>query len=174
MCRSPTAIRMSAGGTRSGISQGRSALGAVGPSAAPCGCRVGRQVLGWALVVLSVAALILPGPGLLLLAAGLVVLSQEYEWAAPRVEPVRTKGLEVAKRQRTDMVDHHDQRADGAYGDRNRRGLGAPTTATQLVAARAVAAARRLGHWVQSDRLRADRDRAADLLLPPVLQRRRA
>ena len=59
--------------------------------------RVGRQVLGWALVVLGVAALILPGPGLLLLAAGLVVLSQEYEWAARRVEPVRTKGLEVAK-----------------------------------------------------------------------------
>jgi hypothetical protein len=51
---------------------------------------------------------------------------------------------------------------------------GAPTTATQLVAAPAVVAARRLGHWVESDRLRADRDRAADLLLPPVLQRRRA
>jgi hypothetical protein len=60
--------------------------------------RVGRLVLGWTLVVLGVAALILPGPGLLLLAAGLVVLSQEYEWAAKRVEPVRAKGIEVAKR----------------------------------------------------------------------------
>ena len=51
---------------------------------------------------------------------------------------------------------------------------GAPTTATQLVAAPAVVAARRLGHWVESDRLRPDRARAADVLLPPVPQRRRA
>jgi hypothetical protein len=135
---------------------------------------VGRQVLGWALVVLGVAALILPGPGLLLLAAGLVVLSQEYEWAARRVEPVRSKGLEVAKGSvRTwwtitiSVLMALMVIAIGVV-------WGAPTTATQLVAAPAVVAARRLGHWVESDRLRADRDRAADLLLPPVLQRRRA
>ena len=45
------------------------------------------EVGGWTLVVAGVAALILPGPGLLLLAAGLVVLSQQYAWAARRLEP---------------------------------------------------------------------------------------
>jgi hypothetical protein len=54
-------------------------------------------VLGWFLVVAGVAALVLPGPGLLLLLAGLVVLSQEYEWAERRVEPVKDKAFEVAK-----------------------------------------------------------------------------
>jgi Putative transmembrane protein (PGPGW) len=54
-------------------------------------------VLGWMLVALGVAALILPGPGLLLLLAGLVVLSQEYEWAERRVEPVKEKAFEVAR-----------------------------------------------------------------------------
>lgn len=57
----------------------------------------GRMVLGWALVLLGLVALILPGPGLLLLLAGLVLLSQEYDWAARRVEPVRKKAFEVAR-----------------------------------------------------------------------------
>ena len=54
-------------------------------------------VLGWVLVLAGIAALVLPGPGLLLLLAGLVVLSQEYEWAERRVEPVKEKAFEVAK-----------------------------------------------------------------------------
>lgn len=54
-------------------------------------------VLGWLLVVVGIAALFLPGPGLLLLLAGLIVLSQEYEWAERRVEPVKDKAFEVAK-----------------------------------------------------------------------------
>lgn len=53
-------------------------------------------MLGWVLVVLGIGALILPGPGLLLLLAGLVVLSQEYEWAEKRVEPVKEKAFGVA------------------------------------------------------------------------------
>ncbi|MBA2558478.1 MAG: hypothetical protein H0V07_01080 [Propionibacteriales bacterium] len=54
-------------------------------------------VIGWVLVVVGVAALILPGPGLLLLLAGFVVLSQEYEWAERRVEPVKKKAFDVAR-----------------------------------------------------------------------------
>jgi hypothetical protein len=54
-------------------------------------------VLGWLLVALGVAALVLPGPGLLLLLAGLVVLSQEYEWAERRVDPVKQKAFDVAQ-----------------------------------------------------------------------------
>lgn len=58
---------------------------------------IARTIFGWALVVLGTAALVLPGPGLLLLLAGLVMLSQEYAWAARRVEPVRSKAFDVAR-----------------------------------------------------------------------------
>jgi hypothetical protein len=54
-------------------------------------------ILGWVLVLVGVAALVLPGPGLLLLLAGLVVLSQEYEWAERRVEPVKKRAFDVAQ-----------------------------------------------------------------------------
>jgi hypothetical protein len=56
-----------------------------------------RLVLGWALLVAGLAALVLPGPGLLLLAAGLTILSQHYDWARRRVEPIKKKAFEVAK-----------------------------------------------------------------------------
>lgn len=53
-------------------------------------------VLGWVVLLVGIAALILPGPGLLLMVAGLVILSQEYEWAERRVEPVKVKAFEMA------------------------------------------------------------------------------
>lgn len=59
--------------------------------------KTGVTILGWVLVVVGIAALVLPGPGLLLLLAGLVVLSQEYEWAERRVEPVKEKAFDVAQ-----------------------------------------------------------------------------
>jgi hypothetical protein len=52
--------------------------------------------LGWLLVVAGIAALVLPGPGLLMLFAGLALLSQQYEWAERRVEPVRLRALRGA------------------------------------------------------------------------------
>ena len=54
-------------------------------------------VVGWVLVLGGIAALVLPGPGLLLLLLGLVVLSQEYEWAERRVDPVKDKAFDVAR-----------------------------------------------------------------------------
>jgi hypothetical protein len=59
--------------------------------------RVAITVLGFVLVIAGIAALILPGPGLLLLLAGLVVLSQEFEWAERRVEPVKKRAFDVAR-----------------------------------------------------------------------------
>ena len=59
--------------------------------------RIAIEVLGWALIVLGLAALFLPGPGLLALVAGLVVLSQQYEWAERRLEPVKEKAFQVAE-----------------------------------------------------------------------------
>lgn len=39
------------------------------------------ELTGWSLVVLGIIAMPLPGPGTLILFAGLVVLSTRYEWA---------------------------------------------------------------------------------------------
>lgn len=55
--------------------------------------RVVLEGLGWLLVVIGVAALVLPGPGLLAILAGLVLLSQQYDWADRRVEPVRLRAM---------------------------------------------------------------------------------
>jgi hypothetical protein len=54
------------------------------------------ESLGWLLVALGLAALVLPGPGLLALFAGLALLSTQYEWAAKRVKPVRKAALKAA------------------------------------------------------------------------------
>lgn len=58
--------------------------------------RLVLESLGWLLVVAGIAALVLPGPGLLMLFAGLVLLSREYEWARRRLEPVRLRALRGA------------------------------------------------------------------------------
>jgi Putative transmembrane protein (PGPGW) len=58
--------------------------------------RVFLEVLGWALVIGGIAALVLPGPGLLALFAGLVLLSQQYAWAERRVEPVKERAVRAA------------------------------------------------------------------------------
>ena len=55
--------------------------------------RVLFEVIGWVLVLAGIAALVLPGPGLLLLAAGLAVLSQQYEWAERRVDPIFDRAM---------------------------------------------------------------------------------
>jgi len=57
------------------------------------GKRVVLEVIGWTLVIAGIAGLILPGPGLLGIFAGLVILSQQYEWAERRVEPIKQKAL---------------------------------------------------------------------------------
>lgn len=58
--------------------------------------RVALEIVGWLLVVGGIAALVLPGPGLLALFAGLAILANQYEWAERRLDPVKTKALETA------------------------------------------------------------------------------
>jgi len=58
--------------------------------------RVVLETLGWLLVLGGVAALILPGPGLLMIVGGLALLSQQYEWAERRLDPVKKRALEAA------------------------------------------------------------------------------
>lgn len=58
--------------------------------------RTGRIVGGWVLTIGGIAALALPGPGLLMLFFGLALLSQEYEWARRRVLPVKRAAYRTA------------------------------------------------------------------------------
>jgi hypothetical protein len=58
--------------------------------------KIAVTIVGSLLLIAGVAALVLPGPGLLLLMAGLVVLATEFEWAARRVDSVRDKAFDVS------------------------------------------------------------------------------
>jgi hypothetical protein len=58
--------------------------------------RVVIEGLGWILVLVGIAALVLPGPGLLALFAGVALLATQYEWAERRVEPVKKAALRGA------------------------------------------------------------------------------
>jgi hypothetical protein len=60
------------------------------------GKRLVLEGLGWLLVAGGIAALILPGPGLLMIVGGLALLSQQYEWAERRLDPVKKRALEAA------------------------------------------------------------------------------
>jgi uncharacterized protein (TIGR02611 family) len=58
--------------------------------------RIVVEALGWILVVVGIAALVLPGPGLLALFAGVALLATQYEWAERRLDPVKTAALRAA------------------------------------------------------------------------------
>jgi uncharacterized protein (TIGR02611 family) len=58
--------------------------------------RVAIEGLGWILVLVGIAALVLPGPGLLALFAGVALLATQYEWAERRLDPVKKAALRTA------------------------------------------------------------------------------
>lgn len=58
--------------------------------------RVVLEAVGWLLVVAGVAAIVLPGPGLLMLFGGLAVLSHQYAWAERRMRPVERRAKQAA------------------------------------------------------------------------------
>ena len=61
---------------------------------------IGKHILlqggGWILVIVGLAAMILPGPGLLALFAGMAMLATQYEWADRRLAPIRKAALNSA------------------------------------------------------------------------------
>jgi hypothetical protein len=59
--------------------------------------RIVLESLGWLLVLGGLAALVLPGPGLLLIVGGLALLSQQYDWAERRLDPLKRRALEAAE-----------------------------------------------------------------------------
>lgn len=58
--------------------------------------RTGIEFVGWTLILVGIPALVLPGPGLLMMFAGIAVLSQQYDWARRAVEPMKRKAFEAA------------------------------------------------------------------------------
>ncbi len=81
----------------------------VGESGVPCEStartgghpvrRIARVVGGWTLLAIGGALLVLPGPGLLVIAGGLALLATEYDWAArllrkakERIQAFRPRG----------------------------------------------------------------------------------
>ncbi|MBM9462184.1 PGPGW domain-containing protein [Aeromicrobium sp. YIM 150415] len=59
--------------------------------------RTGSEVLGWTLVVLGLFMLVLPGPGLLGLVAGVALLARHYHWARRSLEPLHARAIEAAR-----------------------------------------------------------------------------
>lgn len=58
--------------------------------------RLVLETIGWVLVLTGIAALVLPGPGLLMLFGGMVILSQQYAWAEKRLRPIEMRALHAA------------------------------------------------------------------------------
>lgn len=58
--------------------------------------RTGSLALGWTLVVLGIFMLVLPGPGLLGMFAGVALLARHYTWAEAVLEPLEKKAVEAA------------------------------------------------------------------------------
>ena len=53
--------------------------------------RIGRMISGFVLVLAGLAMMVLPGPGLVAIAAGLVILSRDFVWAERALRYVRSK-----------------------------------------------------------------------------------
>ncbi|HSW78867.1 MAG TPA: PGPGW domain-containing protein [Candidatus Babeliales bacterium] len=51
--------------------------------------KTGVTVLGFLLIFIGIALLVLPGPGLIVIIIGLIVLSWEYEWAKHHLHRAR-------------------------------------------------------------------------------------
>ncbi len=54
------------------------------------------EAAGWLLVAAGLAAMVLPGPGLLLLVGGLALLALRYAWAQRLLKPVKAKAFRAA------------------------------------------------------------------------------
>ncbi|MFV0452427.1 MAG: PGPGW domain-containing protein [Propioniciclava sp.] len=51
------------------------------------------EVAGWVLLVAGIAALVLPGPGLLMVFSAMLLLAQRYSWAERLLRPVELRAM---------------------------------------------------------------------------------
>jgi len=60
--------------------------------------RTGSEVLGWTLVAIGLVLLVMPGPGTLLLLAGVALLAPHYAWARRAMDHLHDAVIEAAHR----------------------------------------------------------------------------
>lgn len=60
--------------------------------------KVGVALVGFPLLILGLILIPLPGPGLLVSALGLAVLSLEFEWAERHLNTVKRKMSEISEK----------------------------------------------------------------------------
>jgi uncharacterized protein (TIGR02611 family) len=65
------------------------------------GKRTGIFLVGWAIVAAGIAMLVLPGPGLVVIVAGLSVLAIEFAWARRWRDRAHAKATAAAKKTKT-------------------------------------------------------------------------
>lgn len=68
------------------------------------GKRIGVTIVGFALIVAGIFLLVLPGPGLLVVLAGLAVLGTQYAWAQRALEEAKRRARSAAKKVRRKKV----------------------------------------------------------------------
>ena len=59
--------------------------------------RTGSEILGWILTIAGIILIPAPGPGTLVLVAGISLLSRNYVWAQKLLGPLEHKAIEAAK-----------------------------------------------------------------------------
>ncbi len=59
--------------------------------------RVAVAVVGFALLLAGLVMLVVPGPGLLVIIAGLMVLATEFAWAARSLDAARERAARAGK-----------------------------------------------------------------------------
>jgi tellurite resistance protein TerC len=59
--------------------------------------RIAITILGFSVLVVGIAMLVLPGPALIVIPVGLGILGLEYAWARVWLKRVKQKGEELAR-----------------------------------------------------------------------------
>lgn len=57
----------------------------------------GSKTLGWTLVIIGIPMMPLPGPGTIVLVAGVALLARHYTWARRILDPLRARAIEAAR-----------------------------------------------------------------------------
>jgi uncharacterized protein (TIGR02611 family) len=59
--------------------------------------RTGSEILGWVLIPVGIIMMPAPGPGTLVLVAGVALLAPHHAWAQRILDPLRKQAIEAAK-----------------------------------------------------------------------------
>lgn len=59
--------------------------------------RTGLEALGWVLIPVGIVLMPAPGPGTLVLVAGVALLARRYTWAQRLLDPLQRRAIEAAK-----------------------------------------------------------------------------